>query len=78
VASWNVSGLRRFGVIDDRFCFEAGESNGLLSVALAKPVSQSINKICMNTPYRICSAMLNSVKIYNRKTIKADNSERES
>jgi len=28
LASWNISGLRRFGVIDDRFCFDAGESNG--------------------------------------------------
>jgi len=29
LASWNISGLRRFGVIDNLFCFDAGESNGL-------------------------------------------------
>ena len=33
LASWSVSGLRRFGVIDDRFCFDAGESNGLYLVS---------------------------------------------
>ena len=46
LASWNISGLRRFGVLDDRFCFDAGECNGSYALPSASGVIYFLNSVC--------------------------------